>query len=51
MFDASSLNAPIPGMSLTTEPGNRPWENPPQIVTIDDALLRDSSNLEYFKLE
>lgn len=38
MLDESLLNAPIPGMSLTTEPGNRPWENPPQIVTIDDAI-------------
>lgn len=38
MLDESLLSAPIPGMSLTTEPGNRPWENPPQIVTIDDAI-------------
>lgn len=29
--------APIPGMSLTTEPGNRPWENPPQFVTIQEV--------------
>jgi hypothetical protein len=32
------LRAPIPGMSLTTEPGNRPWENPPQLVTVDEAI-------------
>jgi hypothetical protein len=38
MFDASSLNAPIPGMSLTTEPGNRPWENPPQLNTVEEAV-------------
>lgn len=38
MFDASSLNAPIPGMSLTTEPGNRPWENPPQLTTVEEAI-------------
>lgn len=38
MFDASLLSAPIPGMSLTTEPGNRPWENPPQIATLEDAI-------------
>jgi len=31
------LEAPIPGMSLTTEPGNRPWENPPMLVTAQDA--------------
>ena len=36
--DAGFLNAPIPGMSLTTEPGNRPWEQPPMLVTIEDAL-------------
>jgi len=34
----SMLRAPIPGMSLTTEPGNRPWENPPQLVTADEAI-------------
>jgi hypothetical protein len=32
------LNAPIPGMSLTTEPGNRPWENPPSMSTVEEAL-------------
>lgn len=32
------LDAPIPGQSLTTEPGNRPWENPPQYVTIEEAI-------------
>jgi hypothetical protein len=37
-FNAANLRAPIPGMSLTTEPGNRPWENPPQIVTVEDAI-------------
>jgi hypothetical protein len=36
--DAGNLSGPIPGMSLTTEPGNRPWENPPQIVKIEDAV-------------
>lgn len=36
--DVGFVNAPIPGMSLTTEPGNRPWENPPQLVTVEDAL-------------
>lgn len=34
----SMLRAPIPGMSLTTEPGNRPWENPPQLVSVDEAI-------------
>jgi hypothetical protein len=51
--DAGFLNAPIPGMSLTTEPGNRPWENPPMLVSVEDALefyakkiLTDSDNHE-----
>lgn len=29
---------PIPGMSLTTTPGNRPWEQPPQFVTLDQVV-------------
>lgn len=32
------LNGPIPGESLTTEPGNRPWENPPQLSTVEEAI-------------
>lgn len=36
--DASYVNAPVPGMSLTTEPGNRPWENPPSLSTVEDAM-------------
>jgi hypothetical protein len=31
------LEAPIPGMSLTTEPGSVPWEQPPQLVTIQQV--------------
>lgn len=31
------LEAPIPGMSLTTEPGNSPWEQPPQLVTLQEV--------------
>ena len=38
MLDESILSAPIPGMSLTTEPGNRPWENPPQYTTVEEAI-------------
>lgn len=33
MFDA-----PIPGMSLTHELGARPWQNPPQYTTVDEAI-------------
>lgn len=29
-----SFEAPIPGMSLTTELGSRPWEQPPQYTTV-----------------
>lgn len=32
------LNSPVPGQSLTTEPGNRPWENPPQLPTVEEAI-------------
>ena len=35
--NAMFLSAPIPGMSLTTEPGSVPWEQPPQYVTLDDV--------------
>jgi len=36
--DAGYINAPVPGMSLTSEPGNRPWENPPNLVSVEDAM-------------
>tara|TARA_R100000008_G_C3538559_1_gene143487 strand:- start:28 stop:591 length:564 start_codon:yes stop_codon:yes gene_type:complete len=29
---------PIPGSSLTEEPGKRPYERPPQITRVDEAL-------------
>jgi hypothetical protein len=32
------LNAPIPGQSLTNEPGNVPWEQPPQMVDLDEVV-------------
>jgi len=35
--DEDFLEAPIPGMSLTTEPGSMPWEQPPQLVTIQQV--------------
>jgi hypothetical protein len=35
--DEDFLEAPIPGMSLTTEPGSMPWEQPPQFVTIQQV--------------
>ena len=30
--------APIPGMSLTKEPGNSPWEQPPLYDTVEQSL-------------
>ena len=32
------LDAPIPGQSLTDEPGNYPWEHPPQRASVEEAL-------------
>ena len=34
----SLLVAPIPGQSLTDEPKNYPWERPPAIVDVGDAI-------------
>lgn len=44
-IDPSFLAGPIPGMSLTTEPGNRPWENPPQMVTLEEVVSYYSDKL------
>lgn len=32
------FDVPIPGQSLTTEPGSRPWEQPAQFSDPDDVL-------------
>jgi len=40
------FNAPIPGQSLTTEPKNYPWENPPQYPKAEDALMWHMDRLE-----
>ncbi len=32
------LHQPIPGISLTGEPGNAPWEQPPKYVSIDEVV-------------
>lgn len=32
------LNAPIPGQSLTLEPGSVPWEQPPQYTTLAEVV-------------
>ena len=31
------FDAPIPGQGLTDEPGNYPWEHPPQFTDPDEA--------------
>jgi hypothetical protein len=35
---APFLDGPIPGQSLTAELGNRPWQQPPQYTTVEEAL-------------
>ena len=37
MVDAPKFDAPIPGMSLTTEVGNRPWQQPPRFTKTKDV--------------
>jgi hypothetical protein len=36
--DPQYLEGPVPGMSLTSEPGARPWENPPVYVNVEDVV-------------
>jgi hypothetical protein len=33
-----NIVAAIPGMSLTAEPGSRPWRKPSQLSTVDEAV-------------
>ena len=46
MTDDIMFTAPIPGQSLTVEPGSVPWEQPPQYVTIDDVASFYSDKLD-----
>lgn len=32
------FDAPVPGQSLTDEPGNYPWEHPPQFNQVDEVM-------------
>lgn len=32
------MHKPIPGISLTGEPGAAPWERPPQYTTLDEVI-------------
>ena len=36
--DNKQFQAPVPGMSLATEPRGRPWERPAQYTTPEEAL-------------
>lgn len=36
--ETSDFDAPIPGMSLTHELGARPWQTPPEMNTLEEAL-------------
>lgn len=40
------FNAPIPGQSLTSEPKNYPWENPPEFPAPEDALMWHMDRLQ-----
>jgi hypothetical protein len=40
------FDAPIPGQSLTVEPGSVPWEQPSQYVTIDEVASFYSNKLD-----
>ena len=38
MLNEPILDAPIPGQSLTSEPGSWPWEQPPRMNTVDEVI-------------
>jgi len=38
MLNEPMLDAPIPGQSLTGEPGSYPWEQPPKLNTVDEVV-------------
>jgi len=38
MLNEPMLDAPIPGQSLTGEPGSKPWEQPPRMSTVDEVV-------------
>tara|TARA_R100000742_G_C4277148_1_gene98780 strand:+ start:1481 stop:2050 length:570 start_codon:yes stop_codon:yes gene_type:complete len=35
---ANRLDAPVPGQSLTDDPGNSPWEHPPKTASVEEAV-------------
>ena len=38
MLNEERFDAPIPGMSLTAEAGNRPWQKPPRYANTKDVV-------------
>jgi hypothetical protein len=42
----ADFTGPIPGASLTTEVGNRPWENPPKETDLDVVIVNYLSRLQ-----
>ena len=37
-LDTAQFQAPVPGMSLMTEPQGRPWETPAKYINPEEAL-------------
>ena len=44
-MEEANFGAPIPGQSLFTTPKDRPWENPSELDTVDQALGNYFTNL------
>lgn len=38
VLEETLFNAPIPGESLVAELGGRPWQTPPKMTTVDEAV-------------
>lgn len=36
--ETSDFDAPIPGQGLTSEPGSRPWQSPPEFATLEEGV-------------
>lgn len=34
----NTFSAPVPGQGMTAELGSRPWQNPPQYASVEEAL-------------
>lgn len=50
--ESSMLDGPIPGQSLTDEPGKAAWENPPEYVDVGAALeyiLQQATRRDFLK--